>query len=145
MQPSLNQCAYFTHGGQHADETQRTTSDDLLTLHEDGELPVAPLNHFHFELKFAPQRCRHPGGVKAGASIPATSDGDSHGELLGRARHGAAHALSFVRSSAIRDFTSRFTRAAEGGWVSWNRIVPVDVSYPFSSTAWARRIAALIG
>jgi hypothetical protein len=51
----------------------------------------------------------------------------------------------FVRTSAIRAFTSRLTSADGGGLSSGNRIVPFEVSYPASSAAWARLTAALIG
>src|SRR4051794_6889477 len=57
----------------------------------------------------------------------------------------AVYGLPFVRNSAIRALTSRLTRADGSGLVSGNRIVPFEVSYPFSSAAWARLIAAVIG
>ena len=62
-----------------------------------------------------------------------------------RVRRRAAHGLPFVRNSAIRALTSRLTRAEGSGLVSENRIVPFEVSYPFSSAVWARLTAALIG
>jgi hypothetical protein len=66
-------------------------------------------------------------------------------QLQARVRWRAAHGLPFVRNSAIRALTSRLTRADGSGLVSGNRIVPFEVSYPFSSAAWARLIAAVIG
>jgi len=57
----------------------------------------------------------------------------------------AAHVLPFLCNSAIRALTSRRTRADGGGFVSGNRMVPFEVSYPLRSAAWARLIAAVIG
>jgi hypothetical protein len=62
-----------------------------------------------------------------------------------RVRRRATHAFSFLRNSAIRAFTSRLTRADGSGLANGNRIVPFEVSYPLSSAAWARLIAAVIG
>lgn len=83
--PSLHQFSNLSHRGQHADEAQPTAANDLFTIHKDGELPVVPLHRLHFEVKIAPQRCRHPGGVNAGDSVTAAADGDTHPDLLGDA------------------------------------------------------------
>lgn len=82
VQPSLNQLSDLPHRGQHADKAQRTAANDLLTIHKDGELPVVPLHRLHFEVKVAPQRRRHPGGLNAGDSVTAAADGNSHRDYL---------------------------------------------------------------
>ena len=45
--------------------------------------------------------------------------------------------------SAIRALTRVVTRSAGRGWSPWNRMVPLEVSYPSTRWAWASITAGL--
>src|SRR5262249_54551145 len=102
-------------------------TEDLVDVREhvarDREEGLAPLPYHHDR---ASQRERGKPPVPAGPGV-------------------VAHDSASARSSATRALTSRLTSLDRIGRASGNRTVPFEVSYPASSAAWARRIAAVIG
>ena len=58
-----NYFANVTFGWQYAEKGQRTGIDDLLSVHEHGQLAVASFDQLNVHFELTPQVGRHPGGL----------------------------------------------------------------------------------
>ena len=58
-----NYLANVPFGWKYAEKGQRTGIDDLLSIHEHGELAVASFDEFDVQFQLTPQVSRHPGGL----------------------------------------------------------------------------------
>lgn len=77
----LDKLAHAAHGGQDAEKRPRPGAQYLFVVDEHLELPIATglSLDFHVGAQPAPELGRHPGGVEARYSVPATTDGHAHG------------------------------------------------------------------
>ena len=64
----------FAAGRQYAQERERSSVYERLTVDQDLELSVATTNHVHVRSQFTANPHRHPDGVKAGDSIGAVAN-----------------------------------------------------------------------
>ena len=58
-----NYLADVTFGWQYTEKGQRTSIDDLLSVHEHRKLAIASFDQLDVQFQLTPQVSRHPGGL----------------------------------------------------------------------------------